>query len=569
VKGRTLLKLLAIFLALILVTTFLVDFSVRRTFQQSLEGQIRRDLISKTRLVAAEVDSLPSTRPFQAFVRERAKSAEARITIIDKTGMVLADSEADPTTMENHAGRPEVRDALSGYVGIAQRTSATTHEQYLYSATAIKVGVVRLAYPLVEIERSISEAQRNLIVASLVVLPLVILLGAWIAHSLTNRLDRVVLFAEEIASGNFEARIPDSGNDELSQAVAALNRTAERLKKSFELEVSSRQQLETLLNSMQEAVIAIGPDRRVRWINGRMQSMIGAALKLGAPLAEMTRDPDLLNAVQVCLERAKVIRLKTRMIVPGRVFIATVAPIADGGVVAVLHEITDIERIEKTRRDFIANVSHELRTPLTSIRGYAETVLDFELDANTREFIEIIRKNAMRMVRLTEDLLVLARVESGEEVLNLEKISASRLVEDAQQNYQEIVRARGHKLTVDLTTAADVMADPDKILQVFINLLDNALKYSGDGTEIIIGGREATSGVEFFVRDHGPGISSEHLSRLFERFYRVDKARSVESGGTGLGLAIVKHIVLKHGGSVRAESELNRGSSFIFSLPKA
>lgn len=567
-KFRTLLKLLAIFLALIFITTLLVDFSVRRVFQQTLENQIKNDLASKTRLIAAEIESLPSER-YQQFVRDRARDAQARITIVDKNGTVLADSEADPTAMENHAGRPEVRDALSGASGTAERLSATTHESYLYSAAPVKVGAVRLAYPLVQIRRSVKDAQRNLTLASLIALPLVILLAAWIAHSITNRLDNVAQFAEEIAGGNFEARIDDSANDELSQAAAALNRTAQRLKHSFAEQMSSRQRLEALLNSMEEAVFAIDLDRRVVWVNGRMQSMIGTGLKPGASLAEVTRDPDLLNAVQVTLESGEVSRARAQMVTSGRIFIATVAPIAGGGAVAVLNEITEIEKVEKTRRDFIANVSHELRTPLTSICGYAETVLDFDLDANTREFVEIIRKNAMRMVRLTEDLLVLAKVESGEEALELGKVSPRRLVEDARQNHQEIARSRGHKLATDVSTDADVNADPDKILQVFINLLDNAMKYSAPQSEVVIGAKDSENSVEFFVRDSGSGIASEHLPRLFERFYRVDKARSIESGSTGLGLAIVKHIVLKHGGSVRAESELNKGSKFIFTLPKA
>jgi len=240
-----------------------------------------------------------------------------------------------------------------------------------------------------------------------------------------------------------------------------------------------------------------------------------------------------------------------------------------GGVVAVMHDQTEIERVEKTRRDFIANVSHELRTPLTSIQGYAETVLDNEqLSESAREFVEIIRKNAMRMARLTEDLLVLARVESGERGFKMETATPQELLEESVQTFQEIADSRGIELAVMNTASSVVSVDRDAIHQVFGNLIDNAMKYGEDGHKILIGACEREDGVQFFVRDFGAGIPSDHLPRLFERFYRVDKARSRESGGTGLGLAIAKHVVRAHGGTIKAESELNHGATFYFTLPR-
>jgi len=275
--------------------------------------------------------------------------------------------------------------------------------------------------------------------------------------------------------------------------------------------------------------------------------------------------------------------------VPGRAFDVTAAPLPDGGAVAVLRDLTETERVEKTRRDFIANVSHELRTPLTSIQGYSETLLDSTPDngTHTREFLEIIRKNAARMSRLTEDLLTLARVESGETRFETEAVPPIELLRDAEESFREIARGQGVELQIiegqdiagqgkDAQGAAGsveslplVLADREAIHQVFSNLIDNAMKYGRSGGRIVLGARTAKRGIEFYVQDFGAGISSEHLPRLFERFYRVDKARSRESGGTGLGLAIAKHIMLAHGGSIRAESELNHGSTFLFTLPTA
>ncbi|HXZ80190.1 MAG TPA: ATP-binding protein [Terriglobales bacterium] len=398
-----------------------------------------------------------------------------------------------------------------------------------------------------------------------------VLIATFAAHSISSRLQSIVDFAQRVAAGDLSARIDQRSSDEIATVAAFLDKTARRLERGFEELETSRKELETLLNSMQEAVIAVAADSRVLWANERMIKLIPSGVRLDAPLAETIRDPDFLRAVDSAAKSHAVQAARVSWTAVGRAFKVTAAPMPGGGAVAVLHDLTDIERVEKTRRDFIANVSHELRTPLTSIQGYAETLLDSPPSdaAVTREFLEIIRKNAARMTRLTEDLLVLARVESGEQSFKFRPVSADSLLQDAQQNFQEVARARGLELAIERNSAGCVNADPDAIHQIFTNLIDNAIKYAGTGTHIWIGAREAGNMLEFYVRDSGPGIASEHLSRLFERFYRVDKARSRESGGTGLGLAIVKHIILVHGGNVRAESELDHGSEFVFSLPLA
>jgi two-component system phosphate regulon sensor histidine kinase PhoR len=242
-----------------------------------------------------------------------------------------------------------------------------------------------------------------------------------------------------------------------------------------------------------------------------------------------------------------------------------------GGAVLVLHDVSDLERLEKTRRDFIANVSHELRTPLTSITGYTETLLESGAagNASNREFLEVIRRNATRMTRLTEDLLKLARVESGEWKLEIQDVAADELLNEAYAALHKLAEQHGKQLMIQSSSTTRVLADKEAIQQVFANLIENACKYAPAGTQIALGVNEQTETVEFYVRDSGPGIAAEHHSRLFERFYRVDRDRSREAGGTGLGLAIVKHIVLNHGGSVRVESELGHGSTFLFTLPSA
>jgi two-component system, OmpR family, phosphate regulon sensor histidine kinase PhoR len=331
----------------------------------------------------------------------------------------------------------------------------------------------------------------------------------------------------------------------------------------------NQRQLETLLNSMQDAVIAVDAEGRVQWANQGMVELT-QRVRLQAPLVETVRDPELLRAVKEAVDTRTVRGGRAIAIVSGKTFDVTAAPLPDGGAVAVLRDLTERELLEKTRRDFIANVSHELRTPLTSIQGYSETLLDtISPDSPQREFLEIIRKNAARMGRLTDDLLALARVESGEKRFDLELVTPEDLLRDAAQNFAETAGGRDLHLEVKDEAAQPVLADRDAIHHVFGNLLENAVKYGGSGTRVILGARLVEDAVEFYVQDFGPGIPSEHLSRLFERFYRVDKARSRESGGTGLGLSIAKHIVLAHGGSIRAESDLNHGATFLFTLPSA
>ena len=564
---RIFFKLLGAFLLVIVAGTVTLDFAIRRAWEASLRREIERALVEKTRLFAGRVQS-DQSHSRQEVAVEAGRAAQARATIIDSTGLVLADSEADPATMENHATRPEFAAALQGEVGSSVRLSHTVNTNLLYVAVPIPGGAVRLAYPLAAIEQTTAQVRRTLLQSSALALVVAMLLAGLAALSVSRRLNRIVKFAERVAAGDLSARIAESSLDEIGQVAAALDRTARRLEDAFHEVETRRQQMETLLNSMHEPVLAVSTERTVQWANGAMERLAAGRARPQAPVVEALRDPDFLAALTTALERREITTARVRSAAPGRVFDVTAAPMA-GGAVAVLHDLTETERVEKTRRDFIANVSHELRTPLTSIQGYAETLHETLPEGGGREFLDVIRKNAERMARLTEDLLTLARVESGEQKLEFTAVPARELLEDAVRDLRETARSRGPELTIAESSDTPVHADPDAIHQVLANLIDNAGKYAAAGGRIELGARAAGAMVEFYVRDFGPGIASEHLPRLFERFYRVDKARSVEAGGTGLGLAIVKHIVLNHGGSVRAESELGHGSTFSFSLPAA
>ena len=568
-RKRIFFKLLGAFLLVILAATVTLDISIRRAWERSLTQEVQQNLQQKVALFANRVET-DQHHSLQEIAQEEGRAAGARATIIDHLGKVLADSEADALTMENHAHHTEFVAALKGSMGTETRLSHTLGIPFVYVAAPTSTGAVRLAYPLSEVEAATRRVHRTLLLASGLAFLVALILAGIAALSIARRLRNIVEFAEHIAKGDLAARISGSSDDEIGQVASALDRTARHLEESFAALETSRRQLETLLNSMQDAVIAVGADGRVQWANRGMNRLAHRA-QVSGPLIDTVRDPDFLAVVRSASEKRTVQAARASSIVPGRIFDVTAAPMPGGGAVAVLRDLTETERMEKTRRDFIANVSHELRTPLTSIQGYAETLLDAAPESNhARDFLEIIRKNAARMSRLTEDLLTLARVESGEQRFDAEPTAPGEMLQEAVQSFREIAPAQGVELVIeDGTSTALVSANRDAIHQVFTNLVDNALKYAASGQRIVLGARPVEQAVEFYVRDFGPGISSEHLPRLFERFYRVDKARSRESGGTGLGLAIAKHIVLAHGGTIRAESELNHGSTFLFTLPLA
>jgi len=567
VKTRIFAKLVLWSALVIAVATVTVDFAVRRSWESSLRGQISTALTQKVRMFAHHVQNI-NKRDLQSDVFAEAHAADARATVIDQSGKVLADSEAHPEEMENHATRPEFVAALQGKIGSNIRRSHTLGIEFLYVAAPVSGGAVRLAYPLADIRQALAEVHRTLLAGSASALAISVILAALIAHLLARRLQRMMQFAENIAAGQLTTQISDPSLDEIGQLAAALDRTARRLQQMFEAADNSRRELETLLNSIRDAVIAVSKDGRVLWVNRALGQLL-PHLRVRDSLIETIRDPDVLACVQEVRTTGQASFATARTVSPGHVFQCTAAPLPHGGVVVVLHDLTDVERVERTRRDFIANVSHELRTPLTSIEGFTETLLESSAakDAQTREFLETIRRNTARMTRLTEDLLKLARVESGEWKLDKTEISASSLLKQAVANFKTI--APGRELKIEKSSDEQVIADPEAIQQVFANLIENAAKYSPPGTPIILGSQPCDHVLEFFVRDTGPGVAAEHVPRLFERFYRVDKARSRQVGGTGLGLAIVKHIVMKHEGSVRIETALGHGSAFFFSLPRA
>jgi two-component system, OmpR family, phosphate regulon sensor histidine kinase PhoR len=563
VTGKVFTKLFFSFVVVLFLGMVVLDFSLRQVMEHSLRAQADDSLVAEARLVAAHLVRTGTTDPvsLQQMTRLDAAAAGVEVSIFNAQGQLVAASQDNPETPASPA---EVADVLQRKsLGRAQRNGN------LYVAVPAGQLVVRLAYPLTEIPAPVHVLRRGIVLASLLSLVVATLLAALIAHRGAARLGRIVVFANRIAAGDLSARVEEGNLDEISAVAHALDVTASRLEQSFHALESNRSELTALLDSMQEAVIAINPQGQVSWCNAVMQRIALSPVQEGRALVHSIRDPEVLSSVAAALTQRQASRRRAINVSPGKVFEVNAAPMPGGGAVAVLHDVSEIERSETTRRDFVANVSHELRTPLTCITGYVETLLDdSNLSRQTREFLQIILKNASRMNRLTEDLLALASVESGDYKLRLHRIQASRLVEEAVGALAGLVLDSGVTLEVGDTTDEPVMADIDALGQVFGNLVENAMKYGRSGGRVRVGARREDSLIEFYVQDFGPGIAFEHLPRIFERFYRVDKARSRESGGTGLGLAIAKHIVHAHGGDIRCESELGFGATFLFRLPR-
>ncbi len=567
-RQRVFFKLLAAMFLVLLVAAGMLDISQHNILEASLQNRLARSLAEEARSMAPRLSATdPSGIPLLA--QEEAHATGANVAIAKRDGTVLADStmgQGGAPSRELLLSSPEIRAITIQHRDFGRHVARGR----LYVAVPAGPYIIRLDSTLRDIEDTVHVVRTSLLWATLLALVLATLVSALMAHAVARRLARIVEFAHRLAGGDFSARIHETARDEIAAVANALDATAIRVEAVFRELEDSRKELETVLDSMEEAVIAVDAQSRIHWTNRVMVRLNGAPIPPGGALVQTVRDPDLLDCVEQALRIRVTANARAKAVVPGRIFEVSAAPMLGGSAVVVLHDVTEIDRVEKTRRDFIANVSHELRTPLTSISGYAETMLeeDGQLSPQARDFLAIICRNAARMTRLTEDLLALARIESGEYKLNRRPVAAGVLMDEAAAVMAGLLMDRDIVLEKEEHAPAIVMADTDAILQVLSNLFENAVKYGG-GQRIVIGSRLVGDAVEFYVQDFGAGIASEHLGRIFERFYRVDKGRSRESGGTGLGLSIAKHIILAHGGTIRAESDLNKGSTFFFTLPIA
>jgi two-component system phosphate regulon sensor histidine kinase PhoR len=570
-------KLLISALLLIAIALVPLDFYLTRYIDRRERELMEERLAGDARILAGELAR--SGAWLEAWARDAAHRARARVTVIDRDGVVLADSERPAREMENHGHRPEVQEAYSGRIGHATRRSATldTHLSYVaYPVDRERPGrVLRLAVPLRQVRDSAAEVHRRILVASTVAAAAALALAWFFSRSFTGRVHRLKAYAEALGASRAPQQLNPDSNDELGALAASLTRAAVQLHQLVDrLSVESSRR-ETILSSMMEGVLAVDSEMRVTFCNDAFARAVGVwtAVPERLPLLELVRDPALVDLLSGVIVSGKPAKQRVQLLsAEGRSFEVQVSPLTTGsrrGALAILHDITDLERLERVRKDFVANVSHELRTPLTAIRGYAETLLDGALDdqENNWRFLEKIRAHAIRLNNIASDLLVLSEMESGQGQTPPEPVSVRAAVESALRTVESEARVREVRLKTGQIDAADVMGYRIRLEQALVNLLDNATKFNRPGGEVTIDSRVQNGHVKITVADTGIGIPSEDLPRIFERFYRVDKARSREVGGTGLGLSIVKHIIERMNGTIQVESQLGKGSRFTVSLP--
>jgi two-component system phosphate regulon sensor histidine kinase PhoR len=560
----------------------LISYHVRRNVNERIE----RSLVASARIAA---EALSHRRAGAAAELDTeadalARLGNARVTFIAPDGRVVGDSDvaADAlSTLDNHSARPEVEQARREGVGVARRYSTTVGTDMLYIAVPVsnpdlpELALVRLAVPLTDVEVQLAAIRRIALVAAAAGLTAALLLAWAVSWFLGRRVRAIAEVAQRYSAGDLSRPARDYGADEIGTVARALDHSVREIGRKAADLTADRARMEAILGGMAEGVLVVNDQGRLQLANAaarRMLRMEGAPE--GRHYLEIVRQPDIAAQVGTALRGAPGEGLELAL--PSDLTImARSAPVRGAGAtgaVVVLHDITDLRRADRIRRDFVANVSHELRTPLTAVRGYVEALLDGAADAEeTRRFLEIIARHTLRMERLVRDLLRLARLDAGQELLEYATCSTESVFHGVIAELDPAISARELRVEQEIGEGAEaIKGDPAKLHDALRNLLENAINYSAPGGRIVMASERSAHAVRLSVVDEGPGIPESDLPRIFERFYRADKARSRDGrdpGGTGLGLAIVKHLVGLHGGTVTAANRPAGGAILTVELP--
>jgi two-component system phosphate regulon sensor histidine kinase PhoR len=576
--------LLITIISLVAVTWYASE-SLRHFFleQTASDLKVRAHFIEKQ--VLEHLDPLDE-KAVDLLCKKIGKRAETRITVILPSGKVIGDSERDPAVMDNHVDRPEFIDALTGPSGTSIRYSRTLEMDMMYVGIPIKrenhiLAVIRTSVPVNDIDLVLKSIKTKIAFEGLIVALFAAMLSLFVSRRITRPIEQIKSWADSIARGKFQLRPPVAESVEIGTLSDALNQMAVELREHIDTVMRQRNEIEAVLSSMVEGVIAVDMEERVISMNHAAAKMLGCdpAEVRGRSIQEVIRNTVLQDFVKNTLSSQKAVEKDIALSSDGDRFLnghGTLLCDAEGrqiGAVIVLNDMTRLMRLEKIRREFVANISHEIKTPITAIKGFVETLRDGAMEnrEDAERFLEIIGKHVDRLEAIIEDLLSLSRIEQEaerEEIL-LDEGRLKDVLETAIQVCEASAMAK--KIEIELSCAEDVVArfDPPILEQAIVNLIDNAIKYSSEGKTVWVEAIQRENEILISVRDQGCGIEKQHLSRLFERFYRVDNARSRQLGGTGLGLAIVKHIAQAHGGHVTVESIPGKGSTFSIHLPRA
>ena len=587
-RKRLLWQLFPSYLLITLISLLAASWYASEAMRNFFLDQTATDLKVRAALLDKQIKELLSplrSEAIDAICKEAGRLSATRITVIMLDGTVIGDSRETPRLMDNHANRPEIITALAGQTGKSLRFSNTLMQDMLYIAVPIRdhqgiVAVLRTSLPATAVETEIRSIQLKIALGGCIISLLAAGISWVISRRISRPIEQMKKSAGQFASGDLSHRLTSPATEELAGLADAMNQMAAQLDNRIETISRQRNQLETVLASMLEGVIAVDGEERIVIINRAAAQLFKnePATCQGKSIQEVIRSPALQQFIQSALNNPSPAEEDITLYQnEERVIDVKSSPLMDAGqqqigTLVVFNDVTQLRRLENMRRDFVANVSHEIKTPLTAIKGFVETLQQGKVEKvdEKERFLGIIQKHVDRLNVIIEDLLTLSRIEQEDESkeINREKVNLADVFQAAIQICRP--KAEEKQIHIELDCEKDTIAifDPTLIEQAMVNLLDNALKYSEPQSTVLVKSHQQNSEVIISVQDHGIGIAQKHLPRLFERFYRVDKARSRNMGGTGLGLAIVKHIAQAHGGHVTVESKLGEGSRFRIHLPQ-
>jgi two-component system phosphate regulon sensor histidine kinase PhoR len=575
-RARIFAASLAVAAAALALATVIIAWELRREERALIEQRLR----DQTRLIAELLSQtgVAAGADLDAEADRLAGLLDARVTLIAPDGHVLGDSTLDGDALaaiENHRDRPEMQQAGTDAVAVVERYSTTVETDLLYAAMRTahpQIAYVRVALPLTAVVEQVRRVGLNALLAFALAAPVAVAL-AWLSSwLLSRRLQGIAAAARRYGEGDLAQPRHDYGDDELGTVARVLDAAARELAGRLEELSRDRARMEAILSGMVEGVLVLDRQGRVQLVNRAAQAMLRVdESAVGRLYLEAIRHPDISAQLTTALGGGQAEPRELPLGRDGtRTFVARAAPVGgpNGGAVLVLHDITDLRRADQIRRDFVANVSHELRTPLTAIRGYVEALVDEPPDpAETRRFLDVIARHSARMERLVTDLLRLARLDARQETLDMTPCDIGQIFTAVLADLARAIEARRQRLTMCVADdARTIRADAAKLHDIVRNLVENAVNYSPEAADIRLEAVRRDGQVDVVVSDSGPGIPPADLTRIFERFYRVDKARA-RPGGTGLGLAIVRQLVELHGGTVRAENRPDGGARFTVTLP--
>lgn len=578
-------------IAFLIVLTLLlgtIGIYVGKLLENSYLDLLESRLSKEAKIISDEIlfnNLFRNLEQMQNQIQQFSQGISARITVIDKDGKVLADSESDPHTLPNHLYRPEVQEAMETGMGQTKRYSATVKHDMLYIAIPMLQdgdirGVMRLAVPETTISETVKKLWFSLMVGLLLTFFVFGIIIGNVSHMVTRPIEEIIKVTREVTGKNYNKRIGINPKGELGQLANAINFMIESLEQQMNTLKENKQRLQGIINNLFSGILLVSDTGRIVLANEASTHLLGCSLENlhGSSYQEIGKNTGLTPLIERCFECGENVRDEIHLYYPEEKIIdVNLASYKNDageikGVIVLLHDITSIRRLEKLRSEFVTNVSHELKTPITSIKGFTETLLDGAVEDPevSRHFLTIINEESDRLYRLISDILDLSRVEQKKMPLKIEEINFTKLIKETASILREEARDKGIAIIMPpMDNPIIFEGDSDRIHQILLNLVSNGINNTFENGEVIINVRETENKeIELQVSDTGTGIAKEHIPRIFERFYRVDKARSRESGGTGLGLAIVKHLVESHNGLIAVESQEGIGTTFTILLPK-